>query len=50
VRIGGKEIEVRGFNIHRPKDFVGRPRASMLVGEGHHEHLTACIGQDVEAV
>jgi hypothetical protein len=50
VRVGGIEILVRGFNLHRPKDFEGPIRASMLVGEGHHEHLLASIGEDVEGV
>jgi hypothetical protein len=50
IRVGGVEILVRGFNLHRPKEFVGRPRASMLVEVGHHDHLLASIGTDVEAI
>jgi hypothetical protein len=49
-KAGGVEILVRGFNLHRPKEFVGRPRANMLVGNGHHEHLLASIDTDVEAI
>jgi hypothetical protein len=50
IRVGGIEILVKGFNLHRPKDLVGPTRASMQVGEGHHEHLLASIGQEVEGV
>lgn len=50
VRVGALEILVRSFDLHRPRDLVGRARASMLVGEGHHEHLLASIGQVVEGL
>jgi len=50
IRVGGVEMMVRGFHLHRPRYSVGRSRPSMLVGEGHHAHLVASIGEEVEGM
>jgi hypothetical protein len=50
IVVGGTELLVRGVNVHAPRDFKGPHKISMLVGDGHHEFLLGCLGEEVTGV